>query len=171
MPPRNVCATRKDGTGRSAMKILKCLGLALVAVLVAGAGSAPATASDYPNRPVRFIVGYPAGGATDILARLFGDYLSRKLGQQFIIENRPGAGNNIGTEAVIRSAPDGYTVLLTNPANGINASLYRKLSFNFIRDTDPVAGFIRVPNVMVVNPNVPAKTVAEFIAFAKPDPA
>src|SRR5262249_10896459 len=95
----------------------------------------------------------------------------RKLGQQFIVENRPGAGNNLGTEAVIRSAPDGYTVLLTNPANGINASLYKKLAFNFIRDTDPVAGFIRVPTVMVVNPKVPAKTVEEFMAFAKPDPA
>jgi tripartite-type tricarboxylate transporter receptor subunit TctC len=147
--------------------VIAVLGL-LVTALVAPATAQP---SDYPNRPVRWIVGYPAGGATDILARLFGDYLSRKLGQQFVIENRPGAGNNIATEAVIKSPPDGYTLLLTNPANGINASLYKRLNFNFIRDTDPIAGFIRVPNVMVVNPSVPAKTVAEFIAFARNDPA
>lgn len=153
------------------MRIASFAGIALVAALAATAATTPAAASDYPNRPVRWIVGYPAGGATDILARLFGEYLSRKLGQQFVIENRPGAGNNIATEAVIRSAPDGYTLLLVNPANGINASLYKKLNFNFIRDTDPVAGFIRVPNVMVVNPSVPAKTVAEFIAYARPDPA
>jgi tripartite-type tricarboxylate transporter receptor subunit TctC len=112
-------------------------------------------AADYPNRPVRFIVGYPAGGATDILARLFGDYYSRKTGQQFIIENRPGAGNNIGTEAVIKSPPDGYTVLLVNPANGINASLYKKLTFNFVKEIEPIAGYIRVPNVMEVHPSVP----------------
>jgi tripartite-type tricarboxylate transporter receptor subunit TctC len=127
-------------------------------------------AADYPNRPVRFIVGYPAGGATDILARLFGDYYSRKTGQQFIIENRPGAGNNIGTEAVIKSPPDGYTVLLVNPANGINASLYKKLTFNFVKEIEPIAGYIRVPNVMEVHPSVPAKTVAEFIAYAKANP-
>jgi len=132
--------------------------------------STPAAAADYPNRPVRFIVGYPAGGATDILARLFGDYYSRKTGQQFIIENRPGAGNNIATEAVIRSAPDGYTVLLVNPANGINASLYKKLNFNFVKEVEPIAGYIRVPNVMEVHPSVPAKTVAEFIAYAKANP-
>jgi len=152
------------------MKTLRWAATALVAATAMAAAATFAAAADYPNRPVRWIVGYPAGGATDILARLFGDYLSKKLGQQFVIENRPGAGNNIATEAVIRSAPDGYTLLLVNPANGINASLYRKLNFNFIRDTDPVAGFIRVPNVMVVNPSVPAKTVAEFIAYAKPDP-
>lgn len=153
------------------MNVSKFLGAALLGLLVTFSGQAVAQTSDYPNRPVKWIVGYPAGGATDILARLFGDYLSRKLGQQFVIENRPGAGNNLGTEAVIKAAPDGYTVLLTNPANGINASLYKKLNFNFIRDTTPVAGFIRVPNVMVVNPNVPAKTVAEFIDYAKKDPA
>ncbi len=100
------------------------------------------------------MVGYPAGGATGeaSLARIFGDYYSRKLGQQFVIENKPGAGNNIGTEAVINADPDGYTVLLVNPANGINASLYKKLNFNFVRDIAPVAGFIRVPNVMNVQP-------------------
>jgi tripartite-type tricarboxylate transporter receptor subunit TctC len=124
-------------------------------------------ALDYPNRPVRWIVAYPAGGSTDIVARVMAQWLSERLGQQFIIENKPGAGNNIGTEAMIRSAPDGYTVLLTNPANAINATLYRRLPFNFIEETAPVAGFIRVPNVMEVNPSVPAKTVAEFIAYAK----
>jgi tripartite-type tricarboxylate transporter receptor subunit TctC len=116
------------------------------------------------------VVGYPAGGTTDILARLIGQWLSEHLGAQVIIENRPGAGNNIGTEAVINAPPDGYTVLLVNPANGINASLYRKLNFDFIRDIAPVAGLTRVPNVMEVNPAVPAKTVQEFIDYAKANP-
>jgi tripartite-type tricarboxylate transporter receptor subunit TctC len=129
-----------------------------------------ARAADYPTRPVHFIVGYPPGGATDILARIFGAYLSEKLGQQFIIENRAGAGNNLGTEAVVKATPDGYTILLVNPANAVNASLYKKLPFNFIRDITPVAGFVRVPNVMEVNPEVPAKTVAEFIAYVKANP-
>ena len=119
---------------------------------------------------MKWVVGYPAGGATDIFARLIGQYLSEKLGQQFIIENRPGAGNNIATEAVINSPPDGYTVLLTNPANAVNATLYRKLNFNFLNDTVPIAGIARVPNVMEVHPSVPAKTVAEFIAYAKANP-
>ena len=134
------------------------------------AGISDAAALDYPTRPVRWVVGYPAGGSTDIVARLVGQYLSEKLGQQFIIENKPGAGNNIATEAVINAPPDGYTLLFVNPANGINASLYKKLSFNFVRDIAPVAGITRVPNVMEVNPNVPAKTVAEFIAYAKANP-
>ena len=129
-----------------------------------------AQALDYPTRQVHVIVGYPPGGSTDILARIFGQYLSEKLGQQFIVENRAGAGNNIGTEAVAKAAPDGYTILLVNPANAINASLYKKLNFVVLRDIDPVAGFIRVPNVMEVNPSVPAKTVAEFIAYAKANP-
>jgi tripartite-type tricarboxylate transporter receptor subunit TctC len=139
----------------------------VAAVLVAGPTTA---ASDYPSRPVRWIVGYPAGGTTDIVARLIGHWLSERLGQQFIIENKPGAGNNIGTEAMINSPPDGYTALLTNPANAINATLYQRLSFNFMRDTAPVAGFMRVPNVMEVNPKVPANSVAEFIAYAKANP-
>jgi tripartite-type tricarboxylate transporter receptor subunit TctC len=139
----------------------------LAALLVSGPAAA---ASDYPSRPVRWIVGYPAGGTTDIVARLIGHWLSERLGQQFIIENKPGAGNNIATEAMINSPPDGYTVLLTNPANAINATLYQRLSFNFMRDTAPVAGFMRVPNVMEVNPNVPANSVAEFIAYAKANP-
>ena len=129
-----------------------------------------AAAADYPTRPVRWIVPYPPGGSTDILARIIGSYLSEKLGQQFVIENRPGGGNNIGTEAVVKAAADGYTVLLVNPAHGINATLYPKLAFNFIRDIAPVAGLMRVPNVMEVNPAVPAKTVAEFIAYAKANP-
>jgi tripartite-type tricarboxylate transporter receptor subunit TctC len=145
----------------------------LVALCLLGAfitGVSPAAAADYPVRPVRWIVGYPAGGTTDILARLIGHALSERLGQQFVIENKPGAGNNIGTEAVINSPPDGYTVLLVNPANAINATLYRKLPFNFMRDTAPIAGIMRVPNVMEVNPSVPANTVAEFIAYAKANP-
>src|SRR6185312_8812200 len=128
------------------------------------------SAADYPTRPVRFVVGYPPGGATDIIARLIGQRLSEKLGQQFVIENKPGAGNNIGTETVVNAAPDGYTLLFVNPANFINDSLYVNLKFNFVRDIAPVASFIRVPNVMTVNKDVPAKTVAEFIAYAKANP-
>ncbi len=138
-----------------------------LAALVPGAA---ALAQDYPTRPIRWIVPYPPAGTTDVLARIMGDYLSRKMGQQFIIDNRPGAGNNIGTEAVVTAPPDGYTVLLVNPANGINATLYKKLPFNFVRDIAPVAGLIRVPNVMAVNPDVPAKTVREFIDYGKANP-
>jgi tripartite-type tricarboxylate transporter receptor subunit TctC len=135
---------------------------------IASAGAA--SALDYPTRPVRFIVGYPAGGATDILARLIGQRLSERLGQNFVIENKPGAGNNIGTEFVTNAEPDGYTVFLVNPANFINATLYTNLRFNFIRDIAPVASFTRVPNVMTVALGVPAKTVAEFIAWVKANP-
>ena len=129
-----------------------------------------ASASEYPARPVRFVVGYPPGGATDILARLIGQRLSETLGQQFVVENKPGAGNNIGTESVVNAAADGYTVLLVNPANYINASLYTNLKFNFVRDIAPVASFNRVPNVMTVNNDIKAKTVAEFIAYLKENP-
>jgi tripartite-type tricarboxylate transporter receptor subunit TctC len=142
------------------------LGLAWLSV----AGLTDASALDYPSHPVKWIVGYPAGGSTDIVARLMGQWLSERLGQQFIIENRPGAGNNIGTAAVVNAAPDGYTLLLVNPANAINTTLYEKLDFNFIRDIAPIGGFIRVPNVMEVNPAVPAKTVPELIAYAKANP-
>lgn len=142
--------------------------LVCISLFIALAG--PASAQDYPNHPVRWVVGYPAGGTTDILARVVGQRLSEKLGQQFVIENKPGAGNNIATESVVNAAPDGYTLLLVNPANGINASLYSKLNFNFINDIMPVVGLIRVPNVMEVNPSVPAKTVAEFIEYAKANP-
>jgi len=148
---------------RTAM-VLTAMGIFAIASI----GSA--SALDYPTRPVRFVVGYPPGGATDILARLIGQRLSEKLGQQFVIENKPGAGNNIGTEAVVNADPDGYTVLLVNPANYINASLYTNLKFNFVRDIAPVASFTRVPNVMTVAPDVPAKTVAEFIAYVKANP-
>jgi tripartite-type tricarboxylate transporter receptor subunit TctC len=142
------------------------IGIGLSAIASIGS----AVALDYPTRPVRFVVGYPAGGSTDIIARLIGQRLSERLGQQFVIENKPGAGNNIGTEAVVNAEPDGYTVLLVNPANFINASLYSNLKFNFIRDIAAVASFNRVPNVMTVNPDVPARTVAEFIAYVKANP-
>jgi tripartite-type tricarboxylate transporter receptor subunit TctC len=129
-----------------------------------------AVAADYPNRPVRWIVPYTPGGGTDITARIVAQWLSERLGQQFVIENKPGAGNNIGTEAAVNAQPDGYTLLLVNPANAINATLYRKLSFNFLRDVAPVAGIMRVPNVMEVYPGLPVNTVAEFIAYAKANP-
>jgi tripartite-type tricarboxylate transporter receptor subunit TctC len=145
------------------------LAVAFVCALIAGSGAARA-ADDYPNHSVRWLVGYPPGGSTDICARLIGQYLSQKLGQQFIIENKPGAGNNLATELAAHAPPDGYTVFLVNPANAINASLYKNLTFNFVQDMAPVAGFIRVPNVMEVNPAVPAKTVAEFISYAKANP-
>jgi tripartite-type tricarboxylate transporter receptor subunit TctC len=143
---------------------------ALCLAALALAGVAPAWALDYPTRPVHIVVGYPAGGSTDILARLMGQFLGERLGQQFVIDNRAGAGNNIATELVAKAPPDGYTLLLVNPANGINATLYEHLPFNFIRDIAPVGGIIRVPNVMEVNPDVPARTVAEFIAYAKANP-
>ena len=129
-----------------------------------------AYAADYPSRPVKWVVPYPPGGTTDVLARIMAQWLSEKLGQQFIVENKPGAGNNIGTEAVVSAPPDGYTMLLVNPAHGINASLYKKLNFNFIRDIAPVAGMVRTPNVMVVTNGLPVKTVAEFIAYCKANP-
>jgi tripartite-type tricarboxylate transporter receptor subunit TctC len=145
---------------------VSALGLAGLPLLQSGT----ALAMDYPTKPVRWVVGYPAGGTTDILARIIGNSLSEKFHQQFAIENKPGAGNNIATEYVINSPPDGYTVYLVNPANGINASLYKKLSFNFIRDMAPVGGLMRVPNVMTVHPDVPVSTVAEFIAHATANP-
>jgi len=129
-----------------------------------------AFAQAYPSRPVRWIVGYAAGGGNDIAARLMGQWLTERLGQQFVIENRPGANSNIGTEAVVRAPPDGYTLLLVSAANAINAALYDNLNFNFIRDIAPVAGLMRVPSAMMVHPSVPAKTVPEFIAYAKANP-
>lgn len=145
--------------------------ICLIAILLSALTSIGfASAQDYPTRSVRFVVGYPPGGATDIIARLIAQRLSERLGQQFVIENKPGAGNNIATESVINAEPDGYTVLLVNPANYINTSLYANLKFNFPRDIAPVASFNRVPNVMTVNKDVEAKTVAEFIAYAKANP-
>ncbi|OQW58242.1 MAG: MFS transporter [Proteobacteria bacterium SG_bin9] len=129
-----------------------------------------AQAQEYPTRPVKWVVPYPPGGATDILARLIGQKLSERTGQQFIIENKAGAGNNVGTESVVNAEPDGYTILLVNPANYINASLYAKLNFNFIRDIAPVAAFNRTANVMTVNKDITAKTVAEFIKYVKDNP-
>lgn len=145
------------------------LGL-LAASPLAASPLSKALAADYPARPVKWVVGYPPGGATDILARLIGQRLSEKFGQQFVIENKPGAGNNIATESVINAEPDGYTLQLVNPANYINASLYTNLKFNFVRDMAPVASFQRVPNVMTVNKDVPAKNVAEFIEYVKANP-
>jgi tripartite-type tricarboxylate transporter receptor subunit TctC len=143
--------------------------------LAAGATALPAVsriawAQTYPARPVRIVVGLTAGSASDIVARLVGQWLSERLGQQFIVENRPGAGTNIAAEAVVRAAPDGYTLLLTASPNAINASLYDKLNFNFIRDIAPVAAISREPNVVLVNPSVPTRTVPEFIAYAKANP-
>ena len=127
-------------------------------------------AQTYPTRPVHLIVGFPAGGPNDILARLIGQWLSERLGKSFVIENRPGAGTNIATEDVVRAPPDGYTLLLVGPPAAINATLYDNLNFSFIRDIAPVASFARVPQVMVVNPLIPANTLPEFIAYAKANP-
>jgi tripartite-type tricarboxylate transporter receptor subunit TctC len=143
--------------------------------LAGAATSAPvlpqvASALDYPTRPARIIVGYAAAGPTDISGRLVGPWLSMRLGQQFVVENRPGAGSNIGTELVVRAPPDGYTLLLVSTTNAINATLYGRLNFNFIRDIAPVAGIMRITNVMVVNPSSPAKTVPDFISYAKANP-
>jgi len=152
------------------MRLLRSFHLLALIVAAPGLACGAAQAQDYPTKPVKWVVAYPPGGTTDILARLIGQYLSEHLGQQFVIDNRPGAGNNIGTEVVVNAPPDGYTLLLVNPANGINATLYKKLPFNFLRDIAPVAGITRVPNVMEVNPNFPAKTVAEMIAYGKANP-
>src|SRR6516225_8096490 len=140
--------------------------------LAAGAGmlsylSRFAWAETYPSRPVRIVVGFAAATGADILARIIAQWLSERLGQQFVIENHPGAGTNIATEAVVRSQPDGYTLLAVSPANAINATLYKKLNFDFIRDIAPVASVTRTPNVMLVNPAIPARSVSEFIAYAK----
>lgn len=140
------------------------------ATMALPAVSRPARSETFPARPVRLVVGYAAGGVNDILARLVGQSLSEQLGQSFVIENKAGAGSNIATETVVRSQPDGYTLLLASAANAINATLYDKLNFDFIRDVAPVAGISRVSNVMVVKPTFPAKTVAEFIAYAKAHP-
>ena len=144
--------------------------------LAAGAAALPAVprfawAQAYPSRPVRVVVGAPPGGGHDIVARLMGQWLSERLGQPFVIDNRPGGSENIATEAVVRSSPDGYTILLVTGTNAINTTLYEKLSFNFNRDIAPVAGIARVPELMVANLSVPAKTVPEFIAYAKANPS
>ena len=144
--------------------------------LAAGAVALPAvsrlaSAQIYPTRPVRIVVGFAPAGASDIAARLIGQWLSDHLGQQFVVENRPGAGSNIGTEPVVRASADGYTLLLATPSNAFNSTLYERLNFNFIRDIVPVAGISREPQVLEVNPSVPANTLAEFIAYAKANPS
>jgi tripartite-type tricarboxylate transporter receptor subunit TctC len=143
--------------------------------LAAGAAVLPAAswiagAQAYPSRPARIVVPFAAGGSTDIIARLIGQWLSERLGQQFVIENRPGAGSNIGTEVVVNASPDGYTLLLVGASSAINATLYEKLNFNFLRDITPVSGIISIPFIMVINPSFPAKTVSEFIAYARANP-
>jgi len=143
--------------------------------LAAGAVAVPAAsrlarAEDYPSRPVRLIVGFAPGGATDIMGRLMGQWLSERLGRTFLVENRAGAGSNVGTEMVVNAAPDGYTLLVVTVVNAINATLYDKLNFNLLRDIAPVGGIHREPFLMLVNPSVPAETVAEFIAYAKSNP-
>ena len=138
--------------------------------LVAATAATTALAIDYPTRPVKWVVPYPPGGTTDALARIMAQWLSEHMGQQFIVENRAGGGNNIGTQYVIDSAPDGYTMLLVNPANGINTTLYKNLKFNFPKDIQGVAGIVRTPNVMEVTPSVPARTVQEFIDYCKANP-
>jgi tripartite-type tricarboxylate transporter receptor subunit TctC len=139
-------------------------------LLLACSALAVAAADEYPNKPIHWVVAYPPGGSTDLLARLMGQYLSQHLGQQVIVDNKPGGGNNIGTEFAIKAPPDGYTIFLVNPANAINATLYPKLPFNFLEDMAPVAGIVRVPNVMTVTKNFPARTVAEFIEYGKKNP-
>src|SRR3954467_3299727 len=143
--------------------------------LAAGAAALPAvsrvaTAQAYPTRPVRIIVGFAAGGGNDILARLMGQWLSERLGQQFVIENRPGAAANIATEVVVRAPADGYTLLLIGPPNAINATLYDKLNFNFIGDIAPIASLVSASLVMEVNPTFPAASIPDFIAYAKANP-
>jgi tripartite-type tricarboxylate transporter receptor subunit TctC len=142
-----------------------------VASTLGSALGLPAIAqSDYPNKPIKWIVPYPPGGTTDLLARLMAQWLSQRLGQTVVIDNKAGGGNNIGTEMSVRAPADGYTMHLVNPANAINATLYPKLAFNFLDDLLPVAGIVRVPNVMTVTKNFPAKTVAEFIEYGKKNP-
>jgi tripartite-type tricarboxylate transporter receptor subunit TctC len=149
------------------IRLARSVALALLSVVAVAGG---ARAADYPVRPVKWIVPYPPAGTTDVLARIVAQWLTEKMGQPFIVENKPGVGNNLGVEFVVNSPPDGYTMLLVNPANGINATLYKNMNFNFIRDIAPVAGLVRTPNVMEVTPSFPAKTVAEFIAYCKANP-
>jgi tripartite-type tricarboxylate transporter receptor subunit TctC len=153
------------------IRFIRRAALALAALACIGSvASGSAIGADYPTRPVKWIVPYPPGGTTDVLARIVAQWLSEKMGQPFLIENKPGGGNNIGVEFVVNAPADGYTMLLVNPANGINTTLYKNLPFDFIRDIAPVAGIVRTPNVMVVNAAFPAKTVAEFIERCKKMP-
>jgi tripartite-type tricarboxylate transporter receptor subunit TctC len=149
------------------MNRLRQIAFAVVCILF---GAAPAAAQNYPNKPIHFIVGFAAGGPNDIVARILGEWLSTYMGQQWVIENRAGSGGMLAAGSVVNSAPDGYTVMFTAPNNAIGESLYKKLPFNFIRDTVPIAGTLRLANLMVVPPDFPAKSVAEFIAYAKANP-
>lgn len=149
-------------------QLLQIFVLGLGVLVLAGAGQAPA--QNYPNRSVRWVLGFPPGGPTDIVVRLMGQSLSERMGQQFVIENRPGAGGNLATHHVVGSPPDGYTILAISHANAINATLYRKLPFDFMGDIAPVAGLVQMPNVLLVHPSLPARTVPQFIAIAKAHP-
>src|SRR5262245_2404568 len=142
------------------------LGAGLTAFVI----PAVAAAQNYPSRSVRIVVGFAPGGSNDTYARLVAQWLSDRLGQPFVVENRPGGGTNIATEAVVRAVPDGHTLLLANPANAINATLYEHLPFNFIRDITPVVGMVRQPLIMLINPSMPPKTIPEFITYAKSNP-
>src|SRR5689334_12083813 len=170
---RALIAGGKQRSARAQIKAGSMTTLVRLSALCLGAlalFNTSASSLDYPDKPIKFIVCFAAGGPNDITARLFGQYLSEKLGQQFVIENRVGAGGNIGTQAYLAAPPDGYTIGFVGPNNAISASLYDSLPFDFIRDSIPVAGTIQVTNVMVVNPSFPAKTVTEFIAYAKANP-
>ena len=149
------------------MMMRRALALTLLA---AAAAPGFVHAADYPVKPVKWVVPYPPAGTTDVLARIVAQWLTEKMGQPFVIENKPGAGNNLGVESVVNAPPDGYTMLLVNPANGINATLYKDLKFNFIRDIAPVAGIVRTPNVMEVTTSLPVKTVKEFIDYCRANP-
>jgi tripartite-type tricarboxylate transporter receptor subunit TctC len=153
-----------------AASLLALTGLIAASVAAPGAPHSAQAAEKYPVRPVKLISGFPAGGAVDVTARVVADWLSNDLGQQFLVENRGGMGGNLGTQVMINSPPDGYTILLDAPNNAISASLYKKLPFDFMRDTVPVAGVMKLTNIMVVAPSLPVKTVAEFIAYAKANP-
>jgi tripartite-type tricarboxylate transporter receptor subunit TctC len=161
------CSAAEAETMTSRIKFLQVLALAVIG---ASWALGCAIAQEYPNRPVRWVVGFPPGGPTDIVARLMGQWLQERLGQPFVIENRPGAGGNIATQAVLNAQPDGYTLLMASHANAINATLYQKLTFNFLTDNAPVAGLVRVPNVLEVHPSLPIRTVTDFIAHAKTAP-
>src|SRR6266404_2325129 len=156
--------------GEIMIALLRAVIFSLVCLLSLAAGVAPSSAADYPNRPVHWLIGFAAGGPVDIVARIMAQWLSEHFGQQFVVENRAGSGGNIATAAAIAAAPDGYTLLFSGANNAISASLYKKLPFDFLRDTTPVASFMQVPNMLVVSNAVPVKTVQEFLDYCKANP-
>jgi tripartite-type tricarboxylate transporter receptor subunit TctC len=166
MRPEKGLVTKRRATSMSVMKLWRDV-VAALSLLALAAVPAQAQPQDYPNRPVRWILGFAAGGPTDIVVRIIGQHLSERLGQQFVIENRPGAGGNLATAAVVAAPPDGYTLLAIAHVHAINATLYKQLPYHFIRDIEPVAGMVQMPNVLEVHPSLPAKSVADFIAHAK----